>query len=126
MTTVAANRSGRARPRDDHNGGLVPDVPELDLRARVREILNRRPAVGLAVGILRAGRLEFHGHGFADLASKQPVTEDTVFRIASITKLFTATAVMQVAEEGLVDLDAPASDYLTGQTIVVDGGFLIA
>ena len=38
--------------------------------------------------------------------------EDTVFRIASLTKTFTAIAVMQLWEQGLVDLDAPANDYL--------------
>ncbi len=38
--------------------------------------------------------------------------DDTVFRIASITKTFTAIAVMQLVEQGLVDLDAPANDYL--------------
>ena len=49
--------------------------------------------VGLAVGVVRDGRLEFYGHGVADLQSGAPITEDTVFRIASITKTFTAAAV---------------------------------
>ncbi len=61
----------------------------------------------------RDGRLvSFHGHGLADIASGRPVTEDTVFRIASITKTFTAVAAMQLWERGLIDLDAPAQDYL--------------
>jgi CubicO group peptidase (beta-lactamase class C family) len=81
--------------------------------ARVAQILNRRPAVGFAVGVVRSGGLEFfHGHGLADIASNSPVTEDTVFRIASITKTFTAIAVLQLWERGLVDLDAPANRYL--------------
>ena len=42
----------------------------------------------------------FHGHGVADVESRAPVTEDTVFRVASITKTFTAIAVMQLCEEG--------------------------
>lgn len=97
---------------DTRDGGPIR-VDELDMRSRVAEILNRRPAVGLAVGLVRDGRLEFfHGHGLADIGSNTPVTEDTVFRIASITKTFTAIAVMQLWEEGLVDLDAPANDYL--------------
>jgi len=86
---------------------------EPELRARMEAILNRHPAVGLAVGIVRAGSLEFvHRHGFADIASKTPVDADTVFRIASVTKLFTAVAVAQLYEQGLVDLDAPAGGYL--------------
>ena len=53
-----------------------------------------------------------HGRGFADNASTTPITEDTVFRVGSVTKLFTAIAVMQLVEQGRVDLDAPADDYL--------------
>jgi CubicO group peptidase (beta-lactamase class C family) len=86
---------------------------EPELRAWMQAILNRHPAVGLAVGIVRDGSLAFfHGHGFADIASNTPVDADTVFRIASVTKLFTAVAVIQLYEQGLVDLDAPADDYL--------------
>ena len=84
-----------------------------DLTATTEGILARHPAVGLAVGVVREGRLEaFHGHGVADIASRTPITQDTVFRVASITKTFTAVAVMQLWEQGLVDLDAPANDYL--------------
>jgi CubicO group peptidase (beta-lactamase class C family) len=79
----------------------MPKVNELEMAARVDEILNRWPAVGLAVGVVCNGRLEFfHGRGVADIASNTPVAEDTVFRIGSITKTFTAIAVMQLWEQG--------------------------
>jgi CubicO group peptidase (beta-lactamase class C family) len=94
-------------------------VDELEMAARVDEILNRRPAVGLAVGVVSNGSLEFfYGHGVADVTSRKPVTEDTVFRIASITKTFTAIAIMQLWERGLIDLDAPANDYLGAYQLV--------
>jgi CubicO group peptidase (beta-lactamase class C family) len=94
-------------------------VGGLALKARVRGILNRHPAVGLAVGVVRNGRLEFfYGHGLADIASNTPVSEDTVFRIGSITKTFTAIAVLQLWEQGLVDLDVPADDYLRAYRLV--------
>jgi CubicO group peptidase (beta-lactamase class C family) len=94
-------------------------INEHDLKARVDEVLNRRPAVGLAVGVVRDGRLEFfHGHGLADIAANTPVTEDTIFRIASITKTFTAIAVMQLWEQGLIDLDGPANDYLRAYRLI--------
>jgi CubicO group peptidase (beta-lactamase class C family) len=89
------------------------------LRAWVDGVLNRHPAVGLAVGIIRHGSLEFFdGRGFADIASNTPIDADTVFRIGSVTKPFTAIAVMQLHEQGLVDLDAPANDYLRGYRLV--------
>jgi CubicO group peptidase (beta-lactamase class C family) len=103
----------------------MPEIDQLELHARVREILNRRPTVGLAVGVVHNGQLAFfHGHGLADIASNTPITEDTVFRIASITKTFTAIAVMQLWEQGLVDLDAPAADYLRAYRLVpANAGF---
>jgi CubicO group peptidase (beta-lactamase class C family) len=94
-------------------------IDELELTARVSETLNRWPAIGLAVGVVRHGRLEFfHGHGLADIAARRPVTEDTVFRIGSITKIFMAIAVMQLRDEGLLDLDAPANEYLRAYRLV--------
>jgi CubicO group peptidase (beta-lactamase class C family) len=67
---------------------------------------------------VRHGSFEFGAHGLADIESGTPVTEDTVFRVASITKLFTAIAVMQLWERGLADLDAPANDYLRAYRLV--------
>jgi len=67
----------------------------------------------MAVGVVRHGSLAFcYEHGLANIPSHTPVTEDTVFRIASVTKTFTAIAVMQLWEQGLVDLDTCANDYL--------------
>lgn len=97
----------------------MPETNEPQLRTWIGEMLNRHPAVGLAVGVVRRGSLEsFHAHGLADIASKTPVTEDTVFRIASISKTFTAVAVMQLWERGLIDLDAPAADYLRAYRLI--------
>jgi CubicO group peptidase (beta-lactamase class C family) len=100
--------------RTEANAVAAPDFD-----AVVRGILNRHPAVGLAVGVVRGGDLaSISVHGLADIASHAPITEDTVFRIASITKTFTAIAVMQLWERGLVDLDAPANDYLRAYALV--------
>ena len=99
--------------------GRAPDLNSRDIGARVDEILCRRPAVGLAVGVVRDGRIAFfRAHGVADIASFKPVTEDTAFRIASITKTFTAIAVMQLWEQGRIDLDAPANEYLRAYRLV--------
>ena len=97
----------------------VVSIDELELKARVAAVLNRWPTAGLAVGIVRKGSLEwFYGHGVADVESRAPVTQDTVFRIASITKTFTAIALMQLWEQGLVDLDAPANEYLRAYRLI--------
>jgi len=63
------------------------------------------------------------GYGYADVESKQPVEPDkTMFRIASISKVFTATAVMQLVEEGKIDLDQDVSSYLGGLKIPNETG----
>ena len=122
MTAAAPERPeppplpGPDRPR------VAARLSDVELHAKVSEILNRRPTVGLALGVVRNGRLEFfRGHGLADIATRTPITEVGVFRIASLTKLFTAIAVMQLWEQGLVDLDAPADSYLRAYRLVPAG-----
>jgi CubicO group peptidase (beta-lactamase class C family) len=88
-------------------------IDELNLQVTIAQVLDRWPCAGLAVAVVNESGIRwFYGHGFANVAGKTPITEDTVFRVGSITKVFTATAVMQLWEQGLVDLDAPANDYL--------------
>ncbi len=68
---------------------------------------------GIAIGILHRDALVFaKGYGFANLESRTPVTPDTVFRIGSITKPFTAVALMQQWEQGKFQLDDPIMKYL--------------
>jgi CubicO group peptidase (beta-lactamase class C family) len=99
-----------------HANGRVDD---LDLKATVAQMLNRWPSAGLAVAVIRDGGLAwFHGHGLADVTAQTPITENTVFRIGSITKTFTAIAIMQLWQQRLVDLDAPANDYLRSFRLV--------
>jgi len=97
-------------------------MDDRQLEARVEEIVARHAAVGLALAIVRDGRSPFfYCHGYADIASRTPVTPDTAFRIGSITKTFTAIAVMQLVERGLVDLDSPAGDYLRAYRLIPAG-----
>lgn len=61
---------------------------------------------GASVAIVKEGRLVYaKGFGYADKESKDPVTPNHLFRIASVSKLVTAVAVMKLAEEGKLDLD---------------------
>ena len=52
------------------------------------------------------------GYGFADAARTKPATAETVYRVGSVSKLFTDIAVMQLVEAGKLDLDAPVRQYL--------------
>lgn len=68
---------------------------------------------GLSIAIVIDNRLAFErGYGFADLEACVPATTETVYRLASVSKTLTATAVMQLAESGRLDLDAPIQRYV--------------
>lgn len=68
---------------------------------------------GVAVGVVADQQLVWsRGFGFADVAQKTPMTPQTRFRMASHSKLFTATAVMQLREQGTLRLDDPVSQHL--------------
>jgi serine-type D-Ala-D-Ala carboxypeptidase/endopeptidase len=68
---------------------------------------------GLAYGVVADGRLVHVGtFGVQDLESRRPVTAETLFRIASMTKAFTALTVLKLRDDGRVRLDASAEEYV--------------
>jgi D-alanyl-D-alanine carboxypeptidase len=69
---------------------------------------------GLHAEVRAAGRVWRGAAGVADLGSGRPISADMLQRVGSITKTFTAAAVMQQVEQGRVRLDAPIGDYLPG------------
>ncbi|HEX9947680.1 MAG TPA: serine hydrolase domain-containing protein, partial [Allosphingosinicella sp.] len=68
---------------------------------------------GLIYGVVVDGRLaHVRGFGVQDLKARRPVTPDSLFRIASMTKAFTALGLLSLRDRGLVSLDAPVEDYV--------------
>lgn len=68
---------------------------------------------GLVYGIVVDGKLvHVRGTGVQDVDSKRPVTADTLFRIASMSKAFTALAILKLRDEGKIALDTPAEAYV--------------
>jgi CubicO group peptidase (beta-lactamase class C family) len=78
----------------------------------VRGEMRRWTVPGVALGILRDGARELHGYGLASLEAEQPVRPDTLFQIGSISKVYTATLVMRLVDEGKLALDEPVIMYL--------------
>jgi len=71
------------------------------------------PGVGLSIGVKRGDDLLLaKGYGLADMENAVPATAETVYNIASVTKQFTAAAIMQLVERGKVGLDDPVTKYL--------------
>ena len=67
---------------------------------------------GVALGVLRDGQTRVRGFGVTNADDPQPVTPETIFPLASISKTVTATAMMRLIEQGRVDLHAPVRKYL--------------
>jgi serine beta-lactamase-like protein LACTB len=75
--------------------------------------MSRRHIPGLALAIVTGSQVRLvSAYGIADLENFVPARVDTVFRLASLTKPITATAVMQLVERGQIDLDAPIQKYV--------------
>jgi CubicO group peptidase (beta-lactamase class C family) len=76
--------------------------------------LERDDIAGATVAVVKDGKLLFaKGYGYADYEKRKPVSaEETLFRPGSVSKLFTWTAVMQLFEQGKLDLDRDVNDYL--------------
>jgi len=98
-------------PRPPEQRAKLADlVPQLDKLFADDVAKNHYP--GLGVGIVLDGELVYaRGFGFRDLGAKSPFGVDTVFRIASVTKGFTAMAVLKLRDEGKLSLDVPAAEY---------------
>ena len=90
---------------------LATAFPEID--ALVRRFMERTHVPGAAWGIVIDGELAHLGvAGYRELRTKAPVTRDSVFRIASMTKSFTAMAILKLRDEGRLSLDDPAERYV--------------
>jgi CubicO group peptidase (beta-lactamase class C family) len=97
---------------------VAPEFTKADfetfLDALIPSQLRNRNIAGAVVSVVKDGQVLFQkGYGYADFEAKKPVLPDkTLFRPGSISKLFTATAVMQLVEQGELDLDRDVNDYL--------------
>ncbi|MEM6415682.1 MAG: serine hydrolase domain-containing protein [Pseudomonadota bacterium] len=81
----------------------------------VGALMEANDVPGVTISIVHDGKVALaKGYGYADVAFEKPVDPDkTLFRIGSISKTFTWTAVMQLVEEGKLDLDTDVNEYLT-------------
>jgi serine beta-lactamase-like protein LACTB len=87
--------------------------PEVIVETTVMSEMARLGIPGLTVAVVINGELKWTtGYGIADLENAVPARPETVYRLASISKPITAAAVLQLAEQGKLDLDAPIRKYV--------------
>jgi CubicO group peptidase (beta-lactamase class C family) len=75
-------------------------------KAGIAALMQKYEAVGLAVAVVKNGKIVYtHTFGVKNVETQQPIANDDLFRIASISKSFTATSLMQLVEAGKISLD---------------------
>lgn len=84
-----------------------------EMTSLIRPEMENNKVTGLAIALVDDQRIVWvEGFGYADKAKGVPVTSDTLFGIGSTSKTFTAAMIMQLVEQGRVNLDAPLSAYI--------------
>ncbi len=81
--------------------------------AAIQSIMQSSPVVGLSVAVVKNNKVIYnHSFGFKDVEKQLPLTNESIFRIASISKSFTTTAIMQLVAEKKIRLDQDISELV--------------
>ena len=108
LALAAAESSVRAQSRAPKFGPAFAEIDQL-----MKRFAEEQHVPGIAYGVLVDGTLVHTGaFGVREIAGKTPVDNDTVFRIASMTKSFTALCILKLRDEGKLSLDDPAERYV--------------
>lgn len=106
-----AEEAPRARPAVSSANSLSSETVEA-IRQAVSDEMSRLGIPGLSLAVAEAGGVRHEaGFGFADVENEVPARPETVYRLASVSKPMTAVAVMKLAQDGRLDLDAPVTRY---------------
>ena len=101
-----------ARSRPEAATAQAADARFDDIAALVREKMQAYRVPGVGLGVFANGATTLRGFGVTSLDDPQPITEDTLFTIASISKTVTATAVMKLVEARRLAIDGPLREYV--------------
>jgi len=113
ILVLAGLASSRAQANPD-----APPAPAASLAEKVDRLMapwSQGGTPGAALLVIREGQIVLKkGYGLANLESQKPITPDTAFLLGSVTKQFTAMAVMMLAERGKLKYDDPLSQFFPG------------
>src|SRR5438067_5335427 len=108
LAIITTAQTPEAIPKTDRVARL-----STELEPKIKAEIQQGHLPGFAMGVIRNGKLIYaKGFGVTKLGSNAPITLRSLFHMASVTKTFVATAVMQLVEKGKIDLDAPLTRYL--------------
>ena len=117
LTVCIADCSGAPTRAESVGRGDYSKVAEYASKL-IRHEMKKGDVTGLSIALVDDQRVVWAaGFGYADKAGNVHASPDTIYRAGSISKLFTATAAMQLAERGRFDIDRPLGVYLPGFSI---------
>lgn len=90
----------------------MPSLSQLDLQGRLAALIAENEVPGASVAVLFGDDLVEAAAGTLNVNTGVEVGTDTIFQIGSITKIYTATLVMQLVDDGMIALDVPVTRYL--------------
>ncbi len=102
----------------------IPAPPEFAaVRAYIEQSIRDGLAPSVAVAVIKSDKVIWaEGFGYADLQRKTKATPDSIYILASVSKPITATGLMILKDQGLIELDAPANRYLPGPKLKAYAG----
>jgi len=116
---VAPARQETARPAPPRPGPATPESVGISterlgrLHRGMQALVDRKEAGGIVTLVARDGKIvDVHTNGFQDVESKTPMRENTIFRIASMSKPITSVAIMMLYEDGKLRLNDPVSRFI--------------
>ena len=87
--------------------------PEQQTSKAITDVMDEFQAVGISAAVVKDGKIVYNkSFGYKDLATKTPLGNDDIMRIASISKSFTATSLLQLVDKGVISLDDDVSDLI--------------
>lgn len=106
LCCLVANTAGQA---------TAPTNFDASFNQFVLDSIKAAKTPGAAIAIVKGAQVIFaKGYGVTSIEAPTPITTDTLFRLGSTTKMFTAAALVQLAEQGKLKLDAPIGTYVSG------------
>ncbi len=104
-----------------HHAPPPPEVPHDPLEATIDQLAKaavaKQETAGISIAIARRGKITFEkGYGYANIVGQTLASSQTIYRIGSVTKQFTAAAILQLAEAGKLKLDDDVTKYIAVPT----------
>jgi len=109
---------GRSEPSSPAVPGQKATASTADLETLIPSLIRDARVPGLQIAVIRDGKVVWHGNfGVKSATSNEPVTDETIFEAASLTKPFFGYYAMMLVDQGLLDLDKPLVGYVPQELV---------